>query len=529
MQILIVDDDLPTVECIRSSIDWEELGIDTVHTAYSKSGALRVLAEHKIDIVLCDVEMPLGSGLELLAEVRQMDYDCEFIFLTCHDSFSFASTALEYKAASYVLKPFSPERVVAALTKVIQEQRSARSMYENSRYGAYWLQNRTAIERDFWKDVLSRKFSAGQEDILREAAQRGIVVRKEEPLLLALFSLQYDTRPRTEVRSRVKWAEDAAAFLLAGAHGQLDDSRIVSLWYGERLHIYCIRPAADSRFLDLLQGLLKRCKDHFSVVVNGYATKDILIDQMAQIRSALDKLDYNNVGSFGQLQLLREDTAEQAEKRSIDLSRFQAILASGNKLRILTYLRTQLETMAPERSLTPGTLYAAQQEITQEVYSYLLGRGLKVEIPAAEGETYTVISNASTSMYNMLKWLSFFINYAVDAEMSLRGQNAVVEQAKAYINAHFAEKITQNEIAKAVFLTPDHLSKVFKKETGTSLNQYINNKRLVQAKELLANSDIEINEVALRSGFSSSSYFITYFRKSIGMTPKEYREQYAGA
>ena len=151
MQILIVDDDLPTVECIRSSIDWEELGIDTVHTAYSKSGALRVLAEHKIDIVLCDVEMPLGSGLELLAEVRQMDYDCEFIFLTCHDSFSFASTALEYKAASYVLKPFSPERVVAALTKVIQEQRSARSMYENSRYGAYWLQNRTAIERDFWK------------------------------------------------------------------------------------------------------------------------------------------------------------------------------------------------------------------------------------------------------------------------------------------------------------------------------------------------------------------------------------------
>lgn len=524
MQLLIVDDDLSTVECIRSSIDWETLGIHGVHTAYSKSGALHVLAGCKIDIVLCDIEMPMGSGLELLAEVRRLGYDCAFVFLTCHDSFSFASAALEYKASSYVLKPFRPEKVMAALAKTIEEQKSARSRYESSQYGAYWLKNRVDIERNFWKNVLFRKFPAGQADILKESAQRGIAIQPEEPLLLVLFSLQYDTRPSAETRPREKWAEDAAALFLSGMQHQIEASRVVCRWYGERFHIYCIQPSAGTALAERLNGLLKYCKNSLSVIVNGYVAANVPIDQTAQVRDALDKLDHNNVGEVGYLQFFRGNETEEHARRSIDLSQFQTILASGNKMRILTYLRTQLETMAPARSLTPAALYAAQQEIIQEVYSYLLGRGLKVELSSADDHSYTVMSNASTSMYNMLKWLSFFINYAVDAEASLRSRNAAVEQAKTFIDTHFSEKITQNEVAKAAFLTPGHLSKVFKKEMGISLNQYISQKRIAQAKELLANSDVDINEVALRSGFSSSSYFITYFRKVTGMTPKEYRD-----
>ena len=146
MRVLVVDDDLSTVECIVSSIDWEALGVTDVYTAHSKNGALSLMTQNAVDIVLCDIEMPMGSGLELLQEVRSKGNNCDFIFLTCHDRFSFASTALEFKASSYVLKPFDPERVTAELVKVIEHQKSIRSIYESSHYGEYFLKNKVGIE-----------------------------------------------------------------------------------------------------------------------------------------------------------------------------------------------------------------------------------------------------------------------------------------------------------------------------------------------------------------------------------------------
>ena len=527
MQILVVDDDLSTVECIRTSIDWAALGICEVYTAYSKDGALNTLKAHKIDIVLCDIEMPRGSGLELLEEVRKMEYDCEFIFLTCHDSFPFAAAALEYKAASYILKPFNPERITAELIKTIDNQKTLRSMYESSRYGAYWLKNKEGIERNFWKDVLQKKITPDAMVIQTEAAQRGIALLPEQRWAVALFSLQYDTLPKAKMVPREKWAADVISFLSSDAQCRTEEARMVGWWYGERFRIYCIQPSTDESSLEILRELLKRCRENLPVIVNGYAIKDISIDQIAYGKHMLDKLDHNNVGNVGQLQLFNGTQAEEKAGKQIDLSQFGPIFASGNKARILTYLRNQLELLAPERSLTPAMLYAVQQDIIREVFFYLLNRGIKPKLPSADEDSYLIMLNASTSMYNMLKWLSFFINYAVDAESASRVQNTVTEQAKSYIDAHFFEKITQNEIAKAVFLTPGHLSKVFKKEEGISLNQYINNKRISCAKQLISHSDVDISEVAVRSGFNSSSYFITYFRKVTGKTPKEYREDLA--
>jgi len=523
MRVLVVDDDLSTVECIVSSIDWGALGITDVYTAHSKNGALSLMAQHTVDIVLCDIEMPMGSGLELLQEVRSKGNKCDFIFLTCHDSFSFASAALEYKAFSYVLKPFDPERVTEELIKTIEHQKSLRSIYESSRYGEYFLKNKAGIEKSFWKDLITN-LPAVRTEIIAEASQRGIELRPDDTFTLALFSFQYDTLSDVADITRERWAVEAVNFLLSDHNCGISQARLVSNWRGERLHVFCIEPSGSTAFTEKMRKLLVRCKKDLPMVVNGYAAEGLNVDQLAYAARSLEKLDRNNVGNLSQMQLYTEEQSAEKSKMSMDFSRFRTILAGGNKVRILTYLRGQLEALAPERSLTPAVLYAAQQEIIQEVYLYLLVKGIKLELPTADDDSYAVMQNASTSMYNMLKWLSFFINYAVDADSSLSRKNSVVEQAKTYIDAHYTEKITQNEIAKAVYLTPGHLSRVFKKETGISINQYVNDRRLAQAKELLINTDVDINEVALRSGFSSSSYFITSFRKLTGETPQKFRE-----
>ena len=79
MHILVVDDDIPTVEVIRTSLHWDLLGIDRVETAYDYTEAQNKICASQPDIILCDIEMPRGSGLDLLRWLREEKRDCEFV------------------------------------------------------------------------------------------------------------------------------------------------------------------------------------------------------------------------------------------------------------------------------------------------------------------------------------------------------------------------------------------------------------------------------------------------------------------
>ena len=83
MTVLIVDDDIATADAIRDTVHWQELSVDTVLTAYNMSQAQKLIAENRIDLIISDIEMPQGSGIDLLSWFRQEKKEGEFIFLTC--------------------------------------------------------------------------------------------------------------------------------------------------------------------------------------------------------------------------------------------------------------------------------------------------------------------------------------------------------------------------------------------------------------------------------------------------------------
>ncbi len=94
-----------------------------------------------------------------------------------------------------------------------------------------------------------------------------------------------------------------------------------------------------------------------------------------------------------------------------------------------------------------------------------------------------------------------------------------------YIGQHLHDKITMEQLAEHVKLNETYLSKLFRKETGLSISEYIRNKRVEEAMALLRYSDKTSIEIATDLGFSSHSYFISVFKKVSGVTPKEYRNQ----
>ena len=100
-----------------------------------------------------------------------------------------------------------------------------------------------------------------------------------------------------------------------------------------------------------------------------------------------------------------------------------------------------------------------------------------------------------------------------------------VAEAIDYIYVHIMDRITVDELAGAIGISPTHLSRIFKQETGISVSEYIRQRKIDMAKNLLRFSNYDFVEIAVMLSYSSQSHFIQHFRSQVGMTPKAYRKQ----
>ena len=126
---------------------------------------------------------------------------------------------------------------------------------------------------------------------------------------------------------------------------------------------------------------------------------------------------------------------------------------------------------------------------------------------------------AETSAQRVLKEL-----WGDDFEQRVALLGPVVKAAIAFIDSNFHTRCRREEVADYLNLSPDHLSRRFKKETGLSLNTYITRCRLHLSRELLINQPTEkVKNIAQYTGISDVDYFCKLFKNHTGYTPKQYR------
>ena len=100
-----------------------------------------------------------------------------------------------------------------------------------------------------------------------------------------------------------------------------------------------------------------------------------------------------------------------------------------------------------------------------------------------------------------------------------------VAEAIDYIYVHIMDRITVNDLASAVCISPTYLSRIFKQETGVSVSEYIRQRKIDLAKNLLRFSNRDLVDIANMLSYSSQSHFIQHFHSQVGMTPKTYRDR----
>ncbi|NLO84248.1 MAG: response regulator [Clostridiales bacterium] len=149
MNLLIVDDEMITVKGLLKGIDWQTCGITgEVSVAYDAAQAESILDDHQIDIILCDIEMPGKSGIELMQKVHEEKPKIVCVFLTCHADFAYAQAAIRLCCQDYILKPAPYKQIEEVVARAVLRAQQIRSDDETAKYGKNWLdtQVKTAEE-----------------------------------------------------------------------------------------------------------------------------------------------------------------------------------------------------------------------------------------------------------------------------------------------------------------------------------------------------------------------------------------------
>lgn len=104
-----------------------------------------------------------------------------------------------------------------------------------------------------------------------------------------------------------------------------------------------------------------------------------------------------------------------------------------------------------------------------------------------------------------------------------------IRRIQDYIQQHLEEPISLDSIADEFAITPSTLSRDFKNLCGVNFVEFLRDSRLERAQELLRDTRLSVKEIAARSGYNSSSYFIQQFRRQFGITPAQYRQNVTAA
>ncbi|RUS45039.1 helix-turn-helix domain-containing protein [Cohnella sp. AR92] len=527
MRCLLIDDDIPTVEALLRILNWNDYGIEETMSATNIQEAKRLFEANRPDIIICDIEMPRGSGLDMIKWVRERGYDGGFIFFTCHESFEFASTAISYKADAYLVKPIDKLKLEAALHSAVEALKQSRILDQYSKYGLTWIKNKEWMERNFWRDVLMEAISPRQDIILNEIYKRELSLTVDGPYVLFLAGV-----PRSQVEGR--W--DSSIFLYALSNlgsevlfEQVNHDRVIPYQTESTFYNAMImeRTCGEEPLKEIGERLIGLCRQYLNCTLTCYIGEPVAISDLSRTRAQLEQLDASNIIFRGRVHLQGSPFLyDRTDSYALDMDGFALLFVQKEKVQIVNKLKKELERLAEQNKLDPATLHSIREDFLQVVYALLLRNHIQAHRLFADEAIVRLAQQAESSVFDFMKWAQAITDKTIDSVREALKSEGVVEKAKRFIHENYKQELSREDVAAHVYLTADYVAKAFKSETGLAIKEYLNECRINAAKQLLLESKASISEIALETGFDSLSYFSTVFKKMTGETPNAYRNKH---
>ena len=209
------------------------------------------------------------------------------------------------------------------------------------------------------------------------------------------------------------------------------------------------------------------------------------------------------------------------------MEKLSGFLSAGQSFQAVTLVKNYFSSL-PRAQISAALLQEFRSDYNQTLYALLTERHISAHLLFSQPGADALSRRSVDSLISMLKWVSFSAGAVVSVLSRSARSNTVVDTVKAYIGENYAQRLTKADIAAQVFLNPDYLAKLFKKETGTALTDYLTQVRIEKAKALLRDETISLTDVATQTGFDYYSYFSTIFKRATGVSPSDYRKNASG-
>ncbi len=529
MNIIIVDDEYLFREALKISVDFEKLGLEIVGEAKNGKEALSLIIEEEPDIALIDINMPIMDGLDLAKYVHDHGISTKLIIISGYDQFDYAKQAIHLGVHSYLLKPVDEQELEAELQDLMRSITVEQTVYEEIEdLKAQVKANKPYLKERLVLDILMGHHDKLEEDLSQKMSYLNINLPYDRFSVL-VFDLcesrgcqSLDEEMREVYRLQVK----KLVMTLLGNLIQYE-------WTYDYKERFCVilentdhysyerisaqlsslvKVISESKEMKLYVGISNSYK---GIAYSNTAYKEAIAASQYGVSQEEAISFYGNFANKGLSLVLI--SKEQRNDLLINMR-------MGNSQEVLKSI-DDLFSKIQNNHLHPNHLRYVFMELTS----------LCMELFSEYDHSEEVFDRLLKDLYEeglyqqpLGQLQVWFKDSVIDIMAKIQENKSsksleLVQEIKHYVDDHFSRSdFSIEDISKTLYVNYSHLCYTFKKETNRTINDYLIEKRLSNAIQLMDDGHTVIRNISEAVGFSDSGYFSKSFKKHMGLTPSQY-------
>lgn len=531
IKMMLVEDDFVVRRGIHYSVEWEAYGIDICAEAVNGRDGLLLAEEHKPDLIITDIRMPIMDGLQFTEKLRSIQPDTCVVILSGYDDFVYAKQAIHMGVNEYLLKPIDADELLKCVIR-LRDEICARKK-ENARQSNQ--QNlveslRPEIHDNLLQKLVHTSFAKKTEKILDSLAYYEIIFEAPEYLAVILAVENYLLLTRNHT-------EEERLEINSGIRGIIRDcfeGFAVAEAFENENHQFGIllnfEPVSDSYLKDRYVHLISRIQSEIGFIcaiacgTRKTSAKELCISYQEAVTALRGHLCKSNVHVF------EYDTSLKTQKAFLEIQEEEKKLIENIQRYDSGKVQESLADIfrkAVQEGKTINEVKEACIRLISAVFSCL--NEMNVPLPEKEfsySDILTTIQSSHTLHYLQQYLSGFLLSISkVQSQLEQNKYSQLVKKAIEYTEKHYSEALSVKTISMELFITPNYFSQIFKSQTGDNYTDYVNKVRVHHAIALLKDPRRKVYEVAEQVGYQNYKYFNTVFKKVTGLSPKEYRNQ----
>ncbi len=490
MRLLVVDDEKIVRDSIRLIIKKENLGFVKLETASNGKEAIEKAMTMHPDVVFMDINMPGLGGIDAMKSISSFLPDTLFVVISAYDLFDYVKESLKLGACDYILKPFTPAKIVEVIISLKEKI------------------NKKAESRN---EILKLKEQVSE---LSAFAGDGAIGLMMYGCDMELFKKKYSgifcaSSGRMGILSVKEEDEQRSAKALIECRRQCK-SMIFSSFIGGKTVLF-LPDGFDIAGLEAKLEEALRGRDYF-IVLGGMKELSKMYESYRQAASALS----GTGGRHGVIFAEETDTAEEP------MAEYIYRIAGGSREDIPEAVK-QMAQVLPEDNISEKTLNVAAG----------MALGAHMMLSNCEfDELAGVIMNGFSNLFDctdeaqLLRSAQDFFAGVKDIQAK-NSQKGYVRETMKYIDEnYFKSDISISSAAQYVSVSEGTLGRHFQKQMGKSFTDVVMEKRVEKACRLIKEGGCSFKEICYMVGYNDPNYFSRVFKKITGMSPSEFRKSF---